>query len=141
MSPKYAKSDRTILLVDDDRSVVEVLHKTLSKHGYQVLQAATPEQAIAAIRDDGAPVDLLIVDCVMPNVSGPELADILLFVRPQMKVLFITGLDGLAIDLAFGRDCECVQKPFTMRSLVAKVKEMLGETIPSPEAQITSDLK
>ena len=134
MSPKYAKSDRTILVVDDDRSVVEVLHKTLSKHGYEVLQAATSEQAIAAVQGHGAPVDLLIVDGVMPNVSGPELADILLFVRPQMKVLFITGLDGLSIELAFGRHCECVQKPFTMRSLVAKVGEMLGQAIPCAEA-------
>jgi len=128
-------------VVDDDRSVVEVLHKTLSKHGYEVLQAATSEPAIAAIREDRAPVDLLIVDGVMPNVSGPELADILLFVRPEMKVLFITGLDGLAIDLAFGQHCEYVQKPFTMRSLIAKVGEMLGEAIASPEAQISGDLK
>jgi DNA-binding response OmpR family regulator len=123
-------------VVDDDHSVVEVLDKTLSQHGYEVLRADTSEQAIAAIQGHGAPVDLLIVDGVMPNVSGPELADILLFVRPQMKVLFVTGLDGLSIHLAFGRPCECLQKPFTMRLLVAKVGEMLGHAIPYAESQI-----
>ena len=128
MSPR---PDQTILVADDDRSVLDALHKTLSKQGYEVLRAATSEQAIAAVQGHGAPVDLLIVDCVMPNVSGPELADILLLIGPQMKVLFITGLDGLSIKLAFGRPCEYVQKPFGMRLLVAKVGEMLGHAIPS----------
>src|SRR5882724_9317459 len=69
MSPR---PDLTILVADDDRSVLDALHKTLSKQGYEVLRAATSEQAIAAVQGHGAPVDLLIVDCVMPNVSGPE---------------------------------------------------------------------
>ena len=129
MSPQYSKSPRTILVVDDDNSVVEVLHKILSKHGYEVLQAAGAEQATAAARGHPHPIDLLIVDAVMPNVSGPELADGLLELRPEMKVLFITGLDGLAIQLAFGRPCECVQKPFTLRFLVTKVQEALSDTV------------
>jgi len=127
-------------VVDDDRSVLDALHKTLIKQGYEVLEAATSEQAIAAVQGHDAPVDLLIVDVVMPSVSGPELADMLLLIRSQMKVLFITGLDGLSIALAFGRRCEYVQKPFAMRLLVAKVEEMLSHAIPPAKAQITGDL-
>src|SRR3954471_14952267 len=107
MSPQHSTLPRTILVVDDDSSVVEVLHKTLSKNGYEVLQAAGAEQARQAMQRHGRPIDLLIVDAVMPDVSGPELADGLLKVCPKMKVLLITGLDGLAIQLAFGRPCEC----------------------------------
>jgi two-component system cell cycle sensor histidine kinase/response regulator CckA len=70
-------------------------------------------------------IDLLMVDAVMPEMSGPELAEVLLFLRPLMKVLFITGLDGLTMRLAFDRPCVCVQKPFTLRSLAPKIKELL----------------
>jgi len=142
MSPQYSRSPRTILVVDDDSSVVEVLHKILSRHGYEVLQASSAEQAAAAVREharehargNANPIDLLIVDAVMPSVSGPELADGLLKLLPEMKVLFITGLDGLAIQLAFGRPCECIQKPFTVRFLVAKVEEMLGHVVAAGDA-------
>lgn len=129
MSPQHSRSPRTILVVDDDNSVVEVLHKILSKQGYEVLQAAGAEQAAAIVQGHPTPIDLLIVDAVMPKVSGPELADSLLRLRPEMKVLFITGLDGLAIQLAFGRACDCVQKPFTVRFLVAKVQETLSDAV------------
>jgi two-component system, cell cycle sensor histidine kinase and response regulator CckA len=70
-------------------------------------------------------IDLLMVDAVMPEMSGPDLAEVLLFLRPLMKVLFITGLDGLTMRLAFDRPCVCVQKPFTLRSLAPKIKELL----------------
>jgi two-component system cell cycle sensor histidine kinase/response regulator CckA len=127
MSPEYSRSRRTILVVDDDSSVVEALSKVLSKHGYEVLTATGGDQAGEVVRTHAGSIDLLIVDAVMPKVSGPELAERLLQLRPAMKVLFITGLDGLAIQLAFGRPCESVQKPFTVRFLVTKVQETLGD--------------
>jgi len=93
------------------------------------LAAETQEQAIAAAKG-ALEIDLLMVDAVMPDISGPELAEILLFLRPRMKVLFITGLDGLAIRLAFDRPCACLQKPFTLKVLVSKVEELLQEGHP-----------
>lgn len=128
MSPQHSQSSKTILVVDDDASVVTVVCKILTACGYQVLEASSVEEAIAAVQQNVSGIDLLVVDAVMPKVSGPELADILLFLRPAMKVLFITGLDSLAIRLAFDRPCGCVQKPFTPLFLVSKVQEALGET-------------
>jgi two-component system cell cycle sensor histidine kinase/response regulator CckA len=124
MSPQPAASPKTILLVDDDPTVVESLDKLLTRRGYAVLAAQTMDEAIAATRR-ATVIDLLVVDAVMPEVSGPELAEILLFIRPNMKILFITGLDGLTIRLAFERPCNFLQKPFSVATLVTKIEAML----------------
>ena len=131
MSPQHAASPKTILLVDDDSTVVKALEKILRKRGYEVLAAQTVDDAIAAVRSE-AEIDLLVVDAVMPKVSGPELAEILLFLRPGMKVLFITGLDGLAIRLAFHRPCATLQKPFSVGLLISTVEELLQPAVLPP---------
>jgi two-component system cell cycle sensor histidine kinase/response regulator CckA len=140
MTPQYAMTPKTILVVDDDASVVEAVHKILGKYSYRVLNAATAEQAIAVVKEQLSEIDLLLVDAVMPKMSGPELADILLFLRPHMKVIFITGLDSLTIRLAFDRACECVQKPFTAQFLISKIQEALGESSLETDGQIASAL-
>jgi DNA-binding response OmpR family regulator len=139
MSPKLAAAAKTILLVDDDPNVVQPLQSILSHRGYSVVGAATFDEAIAAARRPGE-IHLLVVDAVMPQISGPELAEILLFLRPNLKILFITGLDGLAIRLAFDRPCAVLQKPFPVSLLVSRIEGLLadscgpagksGETIP-----------
>jgi len=126
MSPQRVASPKTILLVDDDSTVVKALGNALTRCGYTVLSAVTLEDAMEASKRTPE-IDLLVVDAVMPQVSGPELAEILLFLRPTMKVLFITGLDGLTIHLAFDRPCWCLQKPFTVGQLVSKVQELLQQ--------------
>ena len=131
MSPQHAASHKTILLIDDDSTVLTALQRILSKQGHSVLAAQTVEDSIAAVKS-GAEIDLLVVDVVMPKVSGPELAEILLFLRPGMKVLFITGLDGFTIRLAYDRPCACLQKPFSIGLLVATVEELLQKEAPPP---------
>ena len=126
-SPQRVVSPKTILLVDDDSTVVKALQEVLRSKGFEVLAAETMEEAIAAVKS--APeIDVLVVDCVMPRMSGPELAEILLFIRPNMKILFITGLDGLTIRLAFDRPCAFLQKPFSIGLLVSKVEELMKES-------------
>lgn len=127
VSEEGVNKAKTILVVDDDAVVLKALHSILGLHGYRVLLAQTSDEAIAHVQRHPDSLDLLVIDAVMPKMSGPELADILVFLRPDMKVLFVTGLDSLAIRLAFDHPCDCVQKPFTARSLVAKVQETLGE--------------
>jgi two-component system, cell cycle sensor histidine kinase and response regulator CckA len=124
-TPQPAAAPKRILLVDDDAVVVKALHKAMTRRGYEVLAAETLEEAVAAAKKVDH-IDLLVVDAVMPKVSGPDLAEVLLFLRPDMKVLFITGLDGLAIRLAFDRPCVCLQKPFTTTTLLSKVQELVG---------------
>ena len=109
----------------DERRYVQLWGPLMrSGSGYEVLPAQTMEEAIAAARRTNS-IDLLVVDAVMPEISGPELAEILLFLRPNMKILFITGLDGLAIRLAFERPCAFLQKPFSVTTLVTKIDAML----------------
>src|SRR5439155_24950241 len=96
MSPQRATAPKTILLVDDDPAVVKALKTNLRRHGYEVLAAESLEEAIAAARLV-AGIDRLASDAVMPEMSGPELAEILLVIRPNMKVLFISALNALEI--------------------------------------------
>lgn len=138
MSPRHAKSLKTILVVDDDSSVVTLVHRILAVYGYEVLEARSVEEAIAAVQQAQPGIDLLIADAVMPKVSGPELADILLFLRPDLKVLFITGLDCLTMQLAFNRPCGFLQKPFSAVALISKVEEILGESQSIVEDMSTS---
>src|SRR5215467_12054555 len=137
MSPEVTPEARTILAVDDDAHVLELVDSVLSRFGYRVLLAATTEEAIAKVQQSGVGIDLLLMDAVMPKMSGPELADILLFLQPNMKVLFITGLDALSIRLAFDHPCDSLQKPFAARRLVLKVEEMLGSVAEASQDQIT----
>jgi two-component system cell cycle sensor histidine kinase/response regulator CckA len=124
MAPQPSPSPGTILLVDDDSTIVRSLSAILQHCGYEVLTAGTLEDAICAVRGAGV-IDLLVVDAVMPGVSGPEVAEILLFLRPNLKILFITGLDGLAIRLAFDRPCSFLQKPFSVGLLLSTVQQLL----------------
>ena len=124
-SPQPAASPGTILLVDDDPTIVQSLSTILGHCGYKVLTAATLEDAIVAARSARV-IDLLVVDAVMPGVSGPEVAEILLFLRPNMKILFITGLEVLTIRLAFDRPCSFLQKPFSVAVLLSKVQELIN---------------
>jgi len=127
-SPKRAKRQKTILLVDDDPIVVKSLREVLRRKGYEVFAAETLDDAITAVKTV-LDIDLLIVDAVMPQMSGPELAEILVFMRPKMKILFITGLDGFTIRLAFNGQCDCLQKPFSMTVLLSKVHDLLKEVV------------
>jgi DNA-binding NtrC family response regulator len=71
MSPQRAASPKTILLIDDDSTVVKALYSGLQRVGYEVLTAENLEQAIAVVKG-ASEIDLLVVDAVMPEISGPE---------------------------------------------------------------------
>ena len=133
MSPQSAGALKTILVVDDDTNVLQAVHSALKRRRYEVLQAQSAEEAIAAVQRHSSEIDLLLMDAVMPKMSGPELADILLFLRPNMKVLFISGLNGFAVQLAFNHPCESLQKPFTPRFLISKIEQTLGHAEPVSE--------
>jgi hypothetical protein len=128
MSPQHPQSSKTILVVDDDSSVVTVVCKILTTCGYQVLEATSVEEAIAAVEQNRSGIDLLVVDAVMPKVSGPELADILLpfASRDEGLVYHRPGQPG---DPAGVRPALWIRaKAVYPLVLVSKVQEALGET-------------
>jgi two-component system cell cycle sensor histidine kinase/response regulator CckA len=112
----------TILLVEDEGNVLDFTRQALELHGYHVVDAAGPIEALA-LRE--VPYDLLLTDVVMPQMRGGELARRLRQGRPGLKTLFMSGyLDGEALLGADG-SAAFLQKPFTLDELAHKVRELL----------------
>jgi two-component system cell cycle sensor histidine kinase/response regulator CckA len=117
----------TILLVDDEAQVRAFLAKVLGITGYRVMVAADGEDALSMSEGFGGTIHLLITDVMMPNMNGKELADRLCALRPEIKVLFISGYRRA--DLWPDDVCEDVTdwlpKPFTPTQFHSKVREIL----------------
>lgn len=123
-----SRGTETILLVEDDEQVRELAREALSVSGYEVLVAETPRAAIALCRSHRSRIDLLLTDVVMPGISGPELAIQVTAIRPELKVLYMSGYAAQAIVHHGELDADTffIQKPFTPSSLSAKVREVLN---------------
>jgi two-component system, cell cycle sensor histidine kinase and response regulator CckA len=118
----------TILVVDDETAIRELVLKILRRHGYQVLEAANGEEALALCREHSGAIDLLITDVMMPRMGGPELVDRLRKQGISPKVLYVSGFTGdmnlSARNVPPGT--AFVEKPFTLQSLLEKVQEVLA---------------
>src|ERR1035438_1362229 len=117
----------TILVVDDEAGIRELVLKILRRHGYQVLEAANGEGALAICREHSGAIDLLITDVLMPHMDGPELVDRLQKQGLNPKVLYVSGYTGdanihVAKDLPPGT--AFLEKPFTLVALLEKVQEV-----------------
>ncbi|MGB9286267.1 MAG: response regulator, partial [Candidatus Sulfotelmatobacter sp.] len=118
----------TILLVEDEESVRQLVRETLESRGYRVLEAANGNAALALAASHPDTIHLVITDVVMPGLSGHELVQQLLPTRPDAKVLYLSGYaeDAFATPLASEDQKAFLQKPFTLQSLSRKVREVLG---------------
>jgi PAS domain S-box-containing protein len=119
----------TILVVEDEAGIRALVRKILRRQGYEVLEAANGQDALALCREHGQRVDLLITDVLMPQMGGRELVERLQTQGRDMKVLYVSGYtDDATIysgDLPPGT--AFLQKPFTLGSLLDKVKEVLAK--------------
>jgi signal transduction histidine kinase/CheY-like chemotaxis protein len=118
----------TVLVVEDERRIRTLICKILSRYGYQTVEAADGREALELARAHSTPFDLLLTDVVMPGFSGVELADALRAIQPELPVLFISGYPGVP-GLATSQlppGSTFLQKPFTLQSLVARVRETIG---------------
>jgi CheY-like chemotaxis protein len=109
----------TVLVVDDQDIVRDVIRLTLEKAGYRVLDAASPNAAIDLVRAEG-PIDLLVTDVVMPEMDAFELADRIACEVPGVRILYTSGYTDAAAEGPF------IQKPFTPAQLVEKVGSVLA---------------
>jgi two-component system cell cycle sensor histidine kinase/response regulator CckA len=109
----------TILVVDDDREVRNVVSAFLTAAGYKVVAAASGSEALAAFLQHST-IAVVLSDIVMPGMSGPELCDRLLRMQPRLKVLFMSGY----IERADLGDIELLPKPFRRDELVAKIRAL-----------------
>lgn len=117
----------TILLVEDEPAVRGLVHETLRLHGYTVLEARHGIEALLTGTRHLGPIHLLLTDVVMPQMSGPEVAEKLTTIRPEIKVLYMSGYPDHPVFAQGGikRDTAFLQKPFTPNVLVQKVREVL----------------
>jgi two-component system cell cycle sensor histidine kinase/response regulator CckA len=123
---------RTILLVDDDRTTLQVLRKMLQQQGYTVLFAADSETALKLFQLHSHPIDLLLCDIVMPHLSGPQLAERIRTVRPTVPVLFISGLmQETAVQDWLRSGAKFLRKPVSHEQLAEKVQELIAPVIGS----------
>jgi CheY-like chemotaxis protein len=121
----------TVLVVEDEDEVRGVVRQILERGGYQVLEARHGVEGEAAAAGHPGPIDLLLTDVVMPELSGRELASRVRARRPETRVLYMSGYapdrargDGRAS--AGPLDAPCLQKPFTVSALVDAVRDRLG---------------
>jgi len=133
-SSRHLDGNETVLLVEDEDAVRESEREYLEQHGYTVLAAANGPAALELAASCGRQIQLLVSDVVMPKMSGSELGEQLVARRPGLKVLYVSGYaentvlqHGLA-DLG----SRFLQKPFTLKALAAKIREVLDTPKPAP---------
>ena len=120
---------RKILLVEDEETVRELLTEVLRRQGYDVLPCAHPKEGIAAGLQHAAGIDLLLTDVVMPGMNGREMAELIQQATPDLRVIFMSGYaeEVLLQNGRINAHFEYLQKPFTLKSLLGKLSEVLGE--------------
>jgi PAS domain S-box-containing protein len=126
----------TVLLVEDEVAVRDLVATALQDRGYTLLTAADAEEALELERVHSGTIDLLITDVVMHGMRGPELARRIRERRPELPVLFMSGYPDDALNVGGDPDggTAFLQKPFRVRALGAKVAEVLRAARPRPEA-------
>jgi len=119
---------KTILVVDDDLSVLSVIKCMLECGDYSVLIAHSAESALRMAEREDLTIDLMLIDVLMPDVTGPDLAERILTIRPHQKVLFMSGCTDSEVvrvkilDRALG----FLPKPFTSDGLLERVQNVLN---------------
>jgi PAS domain S-box-containing protein len=120
-----AGGTETILLVEDEDALRDLTRDLLRGGGYRVLEAGSPEKAIETARHYRGPIHLLLTDVVMPRMSGPRLAQTLAAIRPEMKVVYMTGYMGFRQSHLPEPDAILLAKPFKREALLRKLREAL----------------
>ena len=119
----------TILVVDDEESVCQLVQQTLEGEGYTILKAHSGSAALTLARQYQGKIDLILTDVVMPHMSGREMAEQLKTLQPQMKVIFMSGYtsDIMVRHGVETAEIEFLPKPFSPSKLAAKVREVLDK--------------
>jgi CheY-like chemotaxis protein len=131
------QGSETILLVEDEMALRDLIHESLRADGYRVLVATNGVEALQIVEQHQENIDLLVTDVIMPQMSGPELAQWLIARRPGIKVLYMSGYtdDKLRSISISDPQVALIQKPFPLGSLGGKVRELLTEAKPLPQSR------
>lgn len=121
----------TILLVEDDFSLLNMVKKSLENLGYKVLTVPTPGDAVQLVKSDSHKIDLLMTDVIMPEMNGRELAREMKTILPRLKVLYMSGYSANVISHhgVLDKGIHFIQKPFSLQALANKVRKVLDSKI------------
>jgi DNA-binding NtrC family response regulator len=133
-APARPGGQETVLVVDDEDAVRELVARVLEARGYRVLEAADAAEALSLSSGYEEEIHLLLTDVVMPGIPGSELAAILAGARPETRVLFMSGFPGHP---TVGRSSlvdasNLIEKPFTAAGLAERVRAALDEPRRTP---------
>lgn len=129
--PSLEKRDlrgkETVLLVEDEESILALGKTILERHGYEVLAAKSPNEALRMIQSHSGPIHLLITDVVMPEMNGKDLRDKVAELRPDLKRIFMSGYTAkvIAHHGILDEGIDFLQKPFSVKTLLEKVRDAL----------------
>lgn len=118
--------DETILIVEDEREILDMMRDFLSDLGYEVITASSAEEAMEKIEGISR-IDFLVTDVILPGKKGPDFAKAIKEIYPQLKILFISGYpeNRLSAQAVLEGEINFLSKPFTPFSLAEKIKEIL----------------
>ena len=135
-----ASQQYTVLLVEDQQDVRDLACGILEDHGYRVLVASGGQEALSIAEQHAGPIDLLLSDVVMPEMSGPAVARKLASFRPETPVLYMSGYVGDALQRhgIAGEDVPLLNKPFGPGALLRKVQQVIIDSAPARRARPAS---
>ncbi len=126
---KRRRGSETILLVEDEKSVLDTVVMILTRLGYNVLATSSAKDAVRLANEHPGTIDLVLTDVIMPEVNGKDLATALLSARPNIKLLFMSGYpaDIIALNAILDSSINFLQKPFSQADLAGKMREVLDK--------------
>ncbi|GAF91539.1 unnamed protein product, partial [marine sediment metagenome] len=118
----------TILLVDDNRTFRQAARQMIEMMGHECLEAVNGLEGVRAYARDEERIDIVLLDMMMPVMSGRETYECLRAINPEVKVIFSSGLDiqYIVYRMEIGPEARYIQKPYTLHSLHKKIDETLG---------------
>ena len=128
------RGSEVVLLVEDENAVRRMTQTFLEAKGYKVLEARHGGEGLEICQDYRGPIDLLLTDIVMPEMGGRELVEKVSPLRPEMKVLFMSGYSEDP-SIHEGSQIPFLEKPFTLRELARRVREVLDSNKDSTQAK------
>jgi two-component system, cell cycle sensor histidine kinase and response regulator CckA len=119
----------TILVVEDDHSIRKLSRAILERYGYKVLDAKDGREALRIAREYEGAIQLVLTDVVMPEMNGAELVKHLIRLKPDLKFIYMSGYseDTISFRGLSNSDFDLIEKPFSTKSLVGKVRKVLDE--------------
>jgi two-component system cell cycle sensor histidine kinase/response regulator CckA len=117
-----------LLVVDDEKDLLRLVETILGDDDYEVVTASGAEEAINTVEQMAQPPDLILIDVVMPGMSGPMLVDRLRALVPNAKVLFMSGYDHSQVvqQYVVQQGFDLIPKPFTGRALLSAIKKSMA---------------